>query len=118
MTAKECYEKLQGDYIGASKRLISEKMLTLFINKFPNDTSMKALLDAVEARDIETSFRSVHTLKGVSANLGFTELYKAAWNLTEQLRPRQEQADKNLLKILEDEYNRTIAILKEFAETN
>ena len=115
MTLKECYEKLEGDFDGACKRLMNEKLLSRFVLKFPDDKSMQLLLDAVKTSDIETSFRSVHTLKGVAGNLGFTRLYQAAWNLTEQLRPRQEQADQALLKCLVDEYEYTISVLKDLS---
>ncbi len=113
MTLKECYEKLGGDYEGACKRLINEKLLLRFLQKFPEDPSMQLLRDAVNKEDIENSFRSVHTLKGVSGNLGLTVLYNAAVNLTEQLRPRRETADMDLLNALVEEYDRTISVLNE-----
>ncbi|MCQ2083622.1 MAG: Hpt domain-containing protein [Bacteroidaceae bacterium] len=113
MTLKECYDKLEGDYEGACKRLINEKLLLRFLQKFPEDPSMQLLRDAVNKDDIENSFRSVHTLKGVSGNLGLTALYNAAVNLTEQLRPRQETADMNLFQALTCEYDRTISVLHE-----
>ena len=114
MTVKECYERLQGDYADACRRLINEAILTRFVLKFPTDPSMQQLRDAVAAGDVETSFRSVHTLKGVAANLGFTQLYQAAWNLTEQLRPRQETADPDFLEALEKEYQLTLEVIGEF----
>ena len=117
MTIQECYEKLQGDFAGASKRLINEKLLTRLVLKFPIDPSMQQLNEAVSQQDIETSFRAVHTLKGVAANLGLSNLYQAAWNLTEQLRPRQEQADPELLNDLTKEYWFTIKTIAEFAES-
>ena len=113
MTVQECYEKLHGDYNDACKRLINENFVKRFVMKFPQDPSMQQLRDAVKAGDIEVSFRAVHTLKGVAANLALTTLYQAAWNLTEQLRPRQEQADAELLAALEEEYKKTIEALSE-----
>lgn len=113
MTLKECYDKLGGDYEGACKRLINEKLLQRFLQKFPEDPSMQLLRDAVRKDDIENSFRSVHTLKGVSGNLGLTVLYNAAVNLTEQLRPREETADEELFQALTEEYDRTISVLGE-----
>lgn len=114
MTIQECYQKLHGNYEEVSKRLINEKMVTHFTLRFPEDKSMKLLLEAVEAEDIESSFRNIHTLKGVSATLSYTELYKVSYDLTEQLRPRKALADPKLLKKVVNEYNRTIAIIKEF----
>ena len=75
---------------------------------------MQNLLDAVEAGDIETSFRSAHTLKSVSGVLSFTALYLASWNLTEQLRPRKEQADPALLELVKIEYANTMDALNEY----
>lgn len=114
MTLKECYDKLGGDYEGACKRLINEKLLQRFLQKFPEDPSIQLLRDAVRKEDIEVSFRSVHTLKGVAGNLGLTVLYNAAVNLTEQLRPREETADMELFQTLVEEYYRTISVLNEF----
>lgn len=114
MTLSECYNQLGGDYAGACKRLMNEKLLGRFLQKFPDDPSMRLLMEAVKSENIENSFSSVHTLKGVAGNLGLTQLYQAAWNLTEQLRPRKEQADEQLLKVLVDEYHRTLSILGEW----
>lgn len=116
MKLSELYSRLNGDFADACSRLLSEKMVARFVVKFPEDPSMQNLRDAVAAGDIETSFRSAHTLKGVSGILAFTALYKAAWNLTEQLRPRQNQADPELLAEVEKEYGKTVAALKEYAE--
>lgn len=108
MNIKECYDELHGNFADACKRLMNEGMVTRFVQKFPSDPCMQQLRDAVAAGDIETSFRAVHTLKGVAGNLAFTALYQAAWNLTEQLRPRSDQADQALLTALEREYKHTV----------
>lgn len=115
MKVSEIYEKVQGDFNDACKRLINEKMVTRFVLKFPDDPSVQQLRDAVAAQDIETSFRAVHTLKGLAGVLGFTKLYQAAWDLTEQLRPRLDQADPTLLAAVENEYKICIDAIKEFA---
>ena len=114
MTLRECYEKIGGDYEGSCKRLMNEKLLERFLQKFFDDPSMQLLVDAVKEGNIESSFRAVHTLKGVAGNLGLSRLYNSAVNLTEQLRPRQNQADSALLLALIDEYNATTGTLKEY----
>ena len=115
MTVRELYDKLGADYADACKRLMNEGMVVRFVQRFPTDPSMQLLRQAVADEDIETSFRAIHTLKSVSGILCLTQLYQAAWNLTEQLRPRQEQADKELLAVVEAEYEKTIAAINEFA---
>lgn len=119
MTIQDVYIELQGDFEDARRRLMNEPMVVRFVKKFPADPSMQQLRDAVEAEDIETSFRAVHTLKSVSGVLGFTKLFEVAVALTEQLRPRLDYADPELLAAVEAEYARTIAVLDKFmAEEN
>lgn len=114
MTIEELYTTLNADFEDACRRLINKDIVCLFVKKFPTDPSMQNFRDAVAAGDIETSFRSVHTLKGLAGNLGFTKLYQAAWNLTEQLRPRLDQANPEMAQALEEEYARTMAALHEY----
>ncbi|MCQ2172638.1 MAG: Hpt domain-containing protein [Bacteroidales bacterium] len=116
MTVQDLYNNLHGDFQEACKRLLNEKMVANFVLKFPADPSMQQLRDAVAAHDIETSFRAIHTLKSVSGVLSFTQLYKVAWDLTEQLRPRLDEADPALLELVEKEYAVCINAIKEFAE--
>lgn len=114
MTISECYERLHGDYEDAKQRLMNDRLIDKFILKFPQDNSMTILREAVQAGNIEESFRGAHTLKGVSANLAFTELREAASVLTEQLRPLNSVADPTLFKKVEDCYANVIAVLKQY----
>ena len=118
MTIQDVYIELQGDYEDARKRLMNEPMVVRFVKKFPTDPSMQQLRDAVKEKDIETSFRAVHTLKSVSGVLGFTKLFEACVTLTEQLRPRLDYADPDLLAVIEKEYTRTIGVLCRFIAEN
>ena len=108
MTIKEFYDAIDADYNDAVKRLMNENLVLRFVMKFPADPTMENLRKAVETGNIEDSFRAVHTLKGVAGNLAFTKLFEASWNLTEQLRPRAAQADKELYDILVAEYDKTL----------
>lgn len=117
MTLEECYSKLHGNYTEAKTRLMNDKLIERFILKFPDDPSMTTLQEMIEAGDIEKSFRAVHTLKGVAANLAFTQLFRDASNLTEQLRPLQSPADPELYSILQKTYDLVISTLKEYGES-
>ena len=108
MDLREFYTEVQGDYNEACKRMINEQIAGKFVRKFPSDPTMAMLREAIAAGDIELSFRAVHTLKGLTANLAFSKLFEAAWELTEQLRPRLEPADAELFAALEEEYQHTI----------
>lgn len=114
MTIEECYNNLHGDYTEAKNRLMNDKLIDRFILKFPNDPSMGTLQEMVEAGDNVAAFRAVHTLKGVAANLAFTQLFQDASNLTEQLRDLQHEADPELYAVLKKTYDLVIRTLKEY----
>lgn len=55
-------------------------------------TSLADIVKSIEEDDLENAAIAVHTIKGVSGNLGAESLYDAASNLEEAVR--QEQVDK------------------------
>lgn len=82
----EAYEKIGANYDDACARLMGEEMLARFALKFLDDESMDKLEAAMAAGDAEGAFMAAHTLKGVSQNLGFDNLYEPAVVVTEALR--------------------------------
>lgn len=114
MTLQDCYETLHGSYSDAKSRLMSDKLITKFILKFLADPSMETLRAAVAKDNKEEAFRAAHTLKGVAANLAFTELSASASALTEQLRPCTEEPDAKLVKAVEQSYDLVVSTLKQF----
>lgn len=108
MTLKECYDRMNGSYEDAKLRLMMDSMVERFMFKFLEDDTMANLRAAVAEKNIPDSFRAAHTLKGVAANLAFTELQAKASALTEQLRPQTAQADAMLLADVEEAYARVV----------
>ena len=98
MTLEECYEKLNGDYSDVKSRLMSDSLIERFLLKYPDDKTMDELCEAVAAGDIREAFSAVHTIKGLALNLALSGLYRDAYELTEQLRSRDMQADKRLFE--------------------
>lgn len=96
MTVKECYEQMGADYEGVLGRLRSEVLIKKFAKKFLDDGSG------------EEAFRAAHTLKGVCQNLGFDNLYKASFDITEKLRGRDTEGCEELLAKVEEQYNNTV----------
>lgn len=86
MTIEQCYQQLHGDYAQVLQRLPSAALVERFVGKFLDDGSYSELAGAMEAGQTEIAFRAAHTLKGVSANLGFEQLRSSASDLTELLR--------------------------------
>ena len=104
MTIEQCYAAIGGSYAEVSRRLPGQHLVEKFCRKFPDDQSYAELIAAAAAGDRDTAFRAAHTLKGVAANLAFTELQAKVSALTEQLRPQTAQADAALLAEVEKAY--------------
>ncbi len=117
MTIKECYALINADFDGVMSRLLADTRVEKFALKFPDDPSLKTLCDSFAAGDIETAFRAAHTLKGTSANLGFTDLFEKASAVTEELRngnPGPEFDSK--LNSCKESYKKVCSALKTFSE--
>lgn len=113
MTIKECYGMMGAGYDEVLGRFGSEKLIEKFAVKFLGDTSYQELKNALDAKDAETAFRMVHTLKGVCLNLGFDCLYKVSSDLTEMLRGGSLEGSEEQFEKVEKEYNRTIDALNQ-----
>lgn len=86
MTIQECYRQMGANYEDVLKRLYNEGMICRFTLMFLNDDSYPKLEQALKEGNVKEAFRAAHTLKGVCQNLGFTNLYQPAYELTEVLR--------------------------------
>lgn len=91
------YKNIGGDINEVSKRLFGEANVHRFAKKFIYDNSFTELSNALQDGDFELAYRSAHTLKGVSANLGFSQLYEASSIFTETLRSK-DMHDEYLLQ--------------------
>ena len=85
ISMREAYEKIGANYDDACARLMGDEMLARFALKFLDDESMDKLEVAMAAGDAKGAFMAAHTLKGVSQNLGFDNLYEPAVVVTEAL---------------------------------
>ena len=94
MTLEECYRALGGSYSDVLARLIDDKMITKYLNKFTQDTCYRDIFTALENNDYETAFRAAHTLKGICLNLGLENLYKAAYKVRLCVRKRTKPLRK------------------------
>ena len=101
MTIQECYQKLGGDYAQVEKRLPGIHLIRRFIAKFLDDGSYPELCRAMEQGQTEEAFRTAHTLKGVSANLGFDRLTASSGELTELLRGRTDGIPTEAVPLLD-----------------
>lgn len=74
------------------KRFMGNEALYMkFLMKFLDDKSYQSLLENIENRDFEEAFKSAHTLKGVTANLGIEPVCAAATRITDMLRNKKPE---------------------------
>ena len=120
MTIQECYQKLGGEFAQVEKRLPSVSLVRKFSIKFLDDDSYSKLCLAVQNGQREEAFRAVHTLKGVSANLGFSRLLTSAGALTELLRAGAETIPVDAAALLEEvkqDYELTVSVIRAYLES-
>ena len=83
MTLKECYATLCGNYDEALSRLMNERLMERFLQKFLSDPSFNEIKDAIEsAFNVKVSdIRTLNTKakdKRVGRYTGKTKTYKKA----------------------------------------
>lgn len=119
MTLEECYQELGGNYAEVSTRLPSPNMIKRFTGLFLEDKSFETLCRELEEGNRAEAFRAAHTLKGVCANLSFTQLMKSAGELTEVLRPAADTIPDTAAALMEDvrwDYKRTVDAIRRYRE--
>lgn len=104
MTVKKFYENIDGSYETVFSILSDDKMILHFIKRFKADETYAQLIKAVKQHNITESFENAHKLKGIAANLAFSKLYASLNELSEQLRPRTQTADKELVQRVSECY--------------
>jgi len=114
MTLQQVYNSIGADYKGVLERLPSEDFVRRFALKFLDDDSFPNLEKALAEKDAPTAFRAVHTLKGVCQNLGFENLYKPAYDLTEALRGGSLEGSDELFPSVKAEYQKTVDALRAY----
>ena len=114
MAIKEVYDSIGADYNDVLDRFMKEEYVERFALNFLRDKTYKELEDAIMEKDVEASFRVAHNLKGVAANLGFTDLFRTTSDLTEQLRPRTAVADDALFQKVREQYAIVVAALTSY----
>lgn len=88
---------------GLARCMGNEALYLRLVNTVLSDPSFSKLSEALEQKDYDAAFESVHALKGVLGNLSLSPLYQTASQLTDALRTRQDQDYRQLLQqMLED----------------
>lgn len=115
MTMEECYQELGGAYTEVLSRLMTQKLVIRFLNKFLSDPSYQKLYDAIIGHNREEAFRAAHTLKGVCQNLGLGRLLTSVEPLTELLRAATDgmpEGAEELLAQVSRDYDKTVSVIQ------
>lgn len=100
------------------KRFMGNEALYMkFIMKYLDDKSFEGIAECMASEDYEEVFKHVHTLKGVTANLGLDPITAVASDMTELLRGKQpSEVDvaglQELYQKLQEENTRFCTILE------
>ena len=109
MLFKETLESLGVDYEIVKQRFSNnESLIKKFVLKFPDDATYQQLQTAVQLADYDKILMMAHTLKGLSANLGFEKLSLRCSELVQYLREGHTQNVAYLNGAITEEYNKII----------
>ena len=86
------------------------------LGMFVADKNLDTLSDALRRGDLDVAFRAAHTIKGMSANMGFDGVTDAACAVVEPLRVKKTDVDYNALLTELSGEMRIIAELKAKAD--
>lgn len=114
MTVKECYELIGADYQGVLGRLVKDERIEKYLRKFADGNYFAEIIEAINGEQWEDAFRNVHSLKGMSLNLGFENLHKKSDVLCEELRPcvKPENDITQMVADVGEEYDTVIGAIK------
>ncbi len=114
MSIRELYVALNGDYEDILGRLRSDDLILRFLRKFLDEPSYAHMCSAADLGDVQETILGAHRLKGVAANLSFTELCDKLIALLTSLRQEnQTEIDKELLGAVVAQYEKTIRLIEE-----
>ena len=121
MTIQELYQKIGGDYEQAIRVLRVEKLIDKHIRKFTKNGIVEAVLKAGEDMDPVALFETAHALKGVSANLGLSEMSGFASEIADEFRPGSTRSlsDEEIasrMQQISELYDRTADGIRQYEE--
>jgi len=84
-----------------------------FLLRFPADDTFGKIGPAFDKGDMDEALAAAHTLKGVSANLGMTRLYKACSDTVSLIRAKDPEKAKQSYAEIKKAYDEVCALINE-----
>jgi HPt (histidine-containing phosphotransfer) domain-containing protein len=99
---------------GKKRVMNNTKLYVKLLTKFKDETSLDELCAAAAAQEWERAQVAAHTIKGVAANLSFTELFKHSLDVETQikgksLKPESLESLKACFSVTLTEIDKVIA---------
>ncbi len=114
---REILEAYGVDIERTLKRFVGkESLMLMFMKELPNDECMPAVLAAREKGDTEAFKAAVHSLKGLSGNLGLTPLFDVTAALMTALREDNKDESERLYPMVLEEFDRAIALVAQIED--
>ena len=115
MTIEQLYNEIGSNYQDILLRMSSQKIVIKFVKKFIEDNTFNELTVGISKGDLEQTYRSVHTLKGICLNLSFDVLANYCSMLTEYLRTINKLDDNvyMMYENIKEEYQKVFIKIKE-----
>lgn len=102
------------DVSGTMDRFMNnEDLYKRILKKFLSDTSFADATKAKEEGRDEDAQMYIHTLKGVSANLGLTPIFSITDEMMQHFRDDNLEAAYGLFDSLKEAYNKFVALINE-----
>lgn len=113
---EEVLKELGVDYAALLRRFSGNaQILEKFLLKFPQDQTFPMLQKQVAEAAYAEVERSAHTLKGLSANLGFGQLSEQCAALVACIRNGEQEQATALFEKVRDEYTHIVERLAKLA---
>lgn len=101
------------DVNGTLERFMNnEPIYEKFLKKFLADTNYSQLEKTIGERDYTEALKYAHTLKGVSGNLGLTEIFSITEKMVAMIRNNDLDGIDAKFESLKAEYNRICSIIE------
>ena len=109
---KKDFEEAGINYNEGVERFVgSAQMYEMFLKKFLDDETFKALDEAMENGNVKEAFNAAHTLKGVTGNLSLNRLFEKLEPFVEVLRSENMEKAKADYPEIKKEYETVISFI-------
>ena len=113
MNLQGFYNAIGGNLEEAKSRLMNETLVLKFVKKFITTGDYELLVKSYQNDDKPEVYRAVHTLKGMSLNMAFTNFANMCTEFCEKYKAQNFSSYNTDVKVLCDEYLKIKKLIEE-----